>query len=161
VVPNITATEPADITIGTTVGSSGAGIRSSPHRWLPGIISVAPLSSVKVFQLPYVSFPESPPRHRMLDYDHLRPYVHSQSIRWGYPTIRGRPGDAWAPLARGSIEDMVHALTTSGFSGVYVDRFGYADAGAALVSALRRLSVAEPIESNDGRMIFFDIRPAG
>src|SRR5262249_14253134 len=46
-----------------------------------------------VFELPYVPFPEWPPVHRMLDYELVRPYLHSTDLRWSYGAMRGRPQD--------------------------------------------------------------------
>jgi hypothetical protein len=40
-----TMTDPAGMITASIRGSSSAG-RSSPQRWLPGMISVAPLSAV-------------------------------------------------------------------------------------------------------------------
>ena len=48
-----------------------------------------------VFQLPYVPFPENPPVQQMSDYDHLRGALHSRTLKWSYPTMRGRWGDTW------------------------------------------------------------------
>ncbi len=39
-------------------------------------------SVAQVFQLPIVPFPEHPPVNRMVDYDHLRGYLHSDSLGW-------------------------------------------------------------------------------
>ena len=43
----------------------------------------------QVFQLPYVAFPEVPPRHRLQPYDALRPYLHSRTLHWSFPSMRG------------------------------------------------------------------------
>ena len=81
-----------------------------------------------IFQLPYVPFPENGPTHRMRDYDHFRPYLHSRTLHWSYGAIRGREVDRWQrSVAKLSPVAMVDRLRRAGFSGLYVDRFGYDD----------------------------------
>src|SRR5262249_14603353 len=86
-----------------------------------------------VFQLPYTPYPENPPPHRMMDYDHARGYLHSRTLKWSYPTMRGRWGDTWqSAVSRKPPAELVAALALAGFSGLYIDRFGYADNAAEL-----------------------------
>lgn len=113
-----------------------------------------------IFQLPAVSFPENPKFARMNDYDLLRGYLHSKSLRWSYGTIKGREGDVWMrDVALKPTAIMVETLAWSGFSGVYVDRFGYADNGAKLEGELSRLLGGTSVVSPDQRLTFFDLRP--
>src|SRR5262245_1664431 len=92
-----------------------------------------------VFQLPYTPYPENPPPHRMMDYDHARGYLHSRTLKWSYPTMRGRWGDTWqSAVSRKPPEELVASLAAAGFSGLYVDRFGYADSAAELERDLDR-----------------------
>jgi phosphoglycerol transferase len=112
-----------------------------------------------VLQLPFVRFPEYPPPHRMGPYDHLRPYLHSVSLRWSYGAMKGRYWDAWQGrlLAR-PIEDVLDAAAVAGFGALYVDRNGYADRGASIQTSLRGIGL-KPIESLDGRFWLYDVGP--
>lgn len=111
-----------------------------------------------IFQLPYVPFPESPPVHRMTDYDHLRPYLHSKTLRWSYGAMRGREGDAWQKrISSQPLDQMVKTLAESGFAGIYLDRFGFIDQGAALESQLTSLLGSRPIVSDNQRLLFFSL----
>jgi len=113
-----------------------------------------------IFQLPAVSFPENPKLVRMSDYDLLRGYLHSRALRWSYGTIKGREGDVWMrAVAMKPTAQMVETLAWSGFSGIYVDRFGYGDNGAKLEGELGRLLGSAPVISPDQRLVFFDLRP--
>ena len=47
-------------------------------------------SSASIFRFPYVPFPENPPVVGMTDYDHLRGYVHSDTLHWSYGGAKGR-----------------------------------------------------------------------
>ena len=108
-----------------------------------------------IFQLPYHPFPEKKPESRMLDYDHLRGYLHSRELRWSYGAMKGRDGDLWQKnVATMQTKAMVAALVSAGFNGIYVDRFGYADRGAQLETELSETLSATPIVSSNQRFSF-------
>ena len=110
-----------------------------------------------VFQLPYVPFPENPPVNKMVDYDHLRGYLHSYDLRWSYGTMKNRPGDIWLKeIAALPVEQLVQSLAFAGFGGIYLDRNGYnANEAAALEAQLGALLQSGPIESENRRLVFF------
>ena len=102
-----------------------------------------------VLELPYVPFPSSPPVQRMVDYDHVHPYLHSDDLRWSYGAMKGRPEDVGDDVTSPA------QAAALGFDAVMVDRFGFADNGAAVEAELRQLSDDEPIVSPDGRRVLF------
>lgn len=111
-----------------------------------------------VFQLPYVPFPENPAVNKMVDYDHLRGYLHSQKLRWSYGAMKNRPADLWQrEIAALPVAEMVQSLAFSGFSAIYLDRNGYADKGVAMESQLRETLQVSPTESANGRLVMFDM----
>lgn len=112
-----------------------------------------------VFQLPYSSFPIDPGRiDGMAHYDHAKPYVHSTDLRWTWGAMPGRAAGEWVRQVAGlPIPAMVHKLVHAGFSGVWVDRFGYA-AGASPEAELSSVLATAPVRSADGRFIFVDLR---
>jgi phosphoglycerol transferase len=111
-----------------------------------------------VFQLPYHSFPEAGPQERAHDYEQLRAYLHSRLLRWSYPTMQGRSGDAWASaVSQLDAARLVETLGDAGFHGILVDRYGYPHSGAQLEGALRDLLEIEGIVSADGRQAFFSL----
>jgi phosphoglycerol transferase len=111
-----------------------------------------------VMQLPYVPFPESPPVHDMQDYDHLRAYLHSHSLRWSYGAVKGRATDEWQQRATSQPPaELVTTLEQAGFAGLYLNRVGFADGGESLVKSLQGAGLGEPIRSSDGRLLFFDL----
>jgi len=112
-----------------------------------------------IFQLPYVAFPESPgPTPDMPDCDHFRPYLHSTTLRWSYGAMKGRKTDAWQKwLAEQPLDKMVPALVDAGFGGIYLNRKGFADHGAALERGLARLLYSTPMVSADKTLVFFDL----
>lgn len=111
-----------------------------------------------IFQLPYIPFPEHPPVNEMIDYDHFKAYLHSRSLRWSYGALKGREGDVWQrSIATRPLPELVETLAFSGFNGIYVDRFGYHDKGAALETELSSITGAGPIASDSGRLAFFSL----
>jgi phosphoglycerol transferase len=111
-----------------------------------------------VYQLPYIPFPETVPPGRMSDYDPVRGYLHSNTLRWTYGAIRGRPADWAASVASQPLTTALPAAARAGFRGVWVDRFGYADNGAAVERQLTGLVGAPRFVSPNGRFSFFDLR---
>ena len=120
-------------------------------------------TGAQIFQLPYLRFPESGalPGTKLVDYDPLRPYLHSRALRWSYPTMFGRLGDAWTnAVADQPVPEMVRTLSDVGFEGILVDRDGYADDGAAIVAALAAELGADSGEQATDRQVFFSLRAA-
>jgi hypothetical protein len=114
-----------------------------------------------VFQLPAVSYPETGVTHRMPDYAHLTCHVYTRTLRWSYGTNRNRRWDEWHRYVSGlPTPDMVRALCLAGFSGVYVDRRGYADHGAAVIGELRGLLGREAVWSGSGEQLLFTLDAA-
>ena len=111
-----------------------------------------------VFQLPYVPFPEYPQVNKMHDYDHFRGYLHSKKLRWSYGTIKNRAGDrVLQEVASLPNDEFVQALAFAGFSGIYLDRDGYEDAGVAKESELSNVLQTKPLISQNSRLVFFNL----
>jgi phosphoglycerol transferase len=113
-----------------------------------------------VYQLPYMPFPEVPPRHGITDYDLFRPYLHAHTLRWSYGAMKGREADDWQrALVPWSQAERLPLLALAGFGGVCVDRAGYQDGAAALEADLARLLGTAPLVSSGGRFAFYDMAP--
>ena len=115
-----------------------------------------------VFQLPYQTFPEAGNTPRWSDYSHMRGYLHTRSIGWSYGSMKGRAGDLWYRMA--SLQPpapLIAYLESHGFSGLYVDRVGYADDAKALIAEVQGLLGPPAVTSQDGKLLFFTLRPTG
>lgn len=111
-----------------------------------------------VFQLPAASYPEAGPVHQMPDYAHLACHGYSRALRWSFGTNRNRRWAEWQESVAGlPTPEMVQALAATGFAGVYVDRRGFADSGAAVVAELRSLLGPEVAVSDAGRQLLFSL----
>ena len=113
-----------------------------------------------IFQLPLIDFPEGHEPGKMGPYDHVRAYLHSKELRWSFGAMKGRYGDSWQKYAVDRpVPEALRTIALAGFAGVWVDRHGYDDQGAAVEAKLTKSSGAAPIASRDGRFAFYDLTP--
>ena len=111
-----------------------------------------------VFQLPYACFPEQGPIQQMIDYDHLRGYLHSQKLCWSYGCMKGRAGDTWSKeVSMKPAEELVPILARAGFRGIYINRAGFADGAFELEKRLAAILKVNPLVSCDKTLAFFAI----
>lgn len=109
-----------------------------------------------IYQLPYATFPEASPVNRLPVYDLARPFLHAGNLRWSSGGVRGREGDVFFRyLSHESVARQVEVTRRLGFGGIYIDRRGYTDSGAAIESELARILGAAPIVSSTGEQAFF------
>jgi phosphoglycerol transferase len=112
----------------------------------------------RVFQLPYVPFPENPAVYGMSDYDHFRAYLHSENISWSYGAMKGRDGDLWQrEIVTKPLDVLLEDVSFSGFNGIYLDSYGYTDNGKEMISRLSSALQTTPIVSENKRLYFFDM----
>ncbi len=127
------------------------------EQFVRRVESIMALDSM-VFQLPYTNFPPDRPPGKMSTYDHSRAYLHSHKYKWSWAAVGGRPEGDWVKTtAAMPAKDMLERLSLAGFSGIWLDRFGYttqASPEAGLTSAMDSSALASP----DGRLLFYDMR---
>ena len=113
-------------------------------------------TGARVYQLPYMYFPEHGPLNGMSDYDHFKPYIYSDGLYWSYGGMHGREGDLWArSMAELPVEQMITELRDAGFHAIYIDRLGYEDGGAGVEMQLKSVLIREPLPSYDQRYILY------
>jgi phosphoglycerol transferase len=115
----------------------------------------------KVFQLPYLPFPEAEldvPPYGMVDYDPLRGYLHSDDLYWGYGGARGRASDWQAQLVELATPRMLDAITAVGFDGLWIDTLGYPNRAEELIAEVSQATGEAPLVSPNLRFVFFDLR---
>jgi phosphoglycerol transferase len=72
--------------------------------------------------------------------------------------IMGREADRfYRELSSKPMADQISAIKKLGFAGIYVDRRGYADNGAAVVAELTALIGAPGVVQAPGPKVFFDL----
>jgi hypothetical protein len=115
-------------------------------------------AGASVFTLPYAPFPENPPIVNMGDYSHLRGYLHS-NLRWSYGGVKNEESE-WQPVAlQDGIAAALPKLVVAGFGGVYINRRGYADAGAKVESEITAvIGPQPPLVNADKTLAVYDLR---
>ena len=112
----------------------------------------------KIFQLPFADFPETPPIHKMQDYEHFRPYIFSHNLRFSYGSDKGRgDSEVLKTISHLPIEEMVHSLEKFGFDALYINKKGYLDHGIELIETMTRMNKAKITETSD--LITFALTP--
>jgi phosphoglycerol transferase len=112
-----------------------------------------------VFQLPITGFPADPGMKQMGSYDHARPALWSDRLRWSWPSFSQRHRAWLDQIQDKSGQELLRALVVSGFSAVWIDRFGFDDRGAAMVDALRASGAPLLLEDEQQRYAILDLRP--
>ena len=113
-----------------------------------------------IFQFPVREFPEAGPFARMQDYDPYRGYLHDDgSLRWSYGGVKGRPIADWQKVIDQKLGPVgsLPALLGLGYDGLWVDTFGYSDGGTAVRGELNRTLREQPLQSENGRLLFYDL----
>lgn len=112
-----------------------------------------------IYQLPYLPFPEAPQLHSLPPYDLSTGFLHSKNLKWSYAGMRGREGDVFfRALAKAPIEKQLETIREMGFSGIYIDRRGFADNGVALITKMSELLGSNPtLQRGDGHVVFFQL----
>lgn len=114
-----------------------------------------------VFQLPVLVFPEAAPPHQLADYEHFRPYLSTQSLRFSYGALRGRSRGRWQrEIETLPTRELVEKLERSGFSAVYLNRNGFADRGEKLLRELADAGRTRRLESRLGSQVVVFLEPA-
>jgi phosphoglycerol transferase len=115
----------------------------------------------KVFQLPYLPFPEAEldvPPYGMVDYDPLRGYLHSDELYWGYGGTRGRAADWQGQVVQQATPKLLDAITAVGFDGLWIDTLGYPGHAEKIIAEVEAATGEQPIVSPNGRFVFFDLQ---
>lgn len=118
-------------------------------------------SGCLIYQLPYIAFPESPPVNGVTDSEELRPFLHSDELRWSAGGIKGRaPIDEVGAYASLPLPEMLAALDGIDACGIVLDRAAYTDTavedGIEQAVAGRGGTV---FDAPDGRFVFIGLAP--
>ena len=112
-----------------------------------------------IFQLPDSNFPGGQyPISSWEIHQAGKPYLHSRTLRWTYGAILGRGTDLWQKhVSLLPPSELVSTLIFAGFNGLYIDRNGFPDEADALRESLTAELKSNPIESKNGRQLFYSL----
>jgi len=126
-----------------------------------------------VFQLPVMEFPESP-APGVPPYDHFRPYLYTDHLRYSFGSHKGRERERWqqalqALMFEGATLNQqtqkievnaakfataVEELKKLGFSAIYINRNGFPDRAKGIEEALVDLGYSKPpIRTATGELV--------
>lgn len=118
----------------------------------------AEFPKIRLFQLPYIEFPESPPKYRMRDYAHLRPWLLGDRIQTSYPNIANRRNAFWADhVATLKPVEMIEACAQKGYHGIWIDLYGYSNLVQPIIKEFVALGGSQNLASKDRRYLYVDI----
>lgn len=112
-----------------------------------------------VYQLPYIGFPEVPVLHKLQNYQMMAGVLNSTALHWSFGGMKGRSGDLfYRSLAKEPMSRQLEVIRRLGFTGIYLDRRGYADNGESVIKELSRLLHVGPLlESTSKQQVFFKL----
>ena len=112
-----------------------------------------------VFQLPVHFFPEHGAVNDMGDYEHFRPYLQTDRLRFSYGTIKGRDDTWWQyAIEKMSPKEMISELERLGFSALLINRKAYNDHAADFVKKMAIAGFSPWL--NEGDFIAYRLKPA-
>jgi phosphoglycerol transferase len=129
----------------------------SDQKFVTAIEHTVPAGS-GIYQLPYMPFPEVPPLNQLEDYGLFKGYLHSASLKWSYGGMKGRGGDLFfRALAKQPMARQLEIIRKLGFQGIYIDRRGYVDHGAAIEAEIGQMLGTAPLVSDNAQLTFFSV----
>ena len=131
---------------------------NSDTQFVAAIEKQVPKTSA-IYQLPYVGFPEVPPVNRLAAYDPAIGYLDSKTLNWSWGAMKGRSADLFfRSLANEPVSFQIDVARRLCFSGIYIDRRGYADNGTAIETQIQQILGKPPmLTSANKQQIFFDL----
>ncbi len=114
-----------------------------------------------VFQLPLMNFIDGDPIGDMLSYEHVRPYLWTEHLRFSAGSVQGRPREEWQEqVAALPIEQCARQIEQYGFAGLYFNRKAYTDRAAAMLAELARRGWSRVVADEAGEQVCVLLNPS-
>lgn len=141
-----------------SVVAAGSAAGAVDEEFIHQIEASMPPESA-IYQLPYMRFPDFGPLQKLGGYELATGFTNSKTLRWSFGGMQGREGDLFfRGLAEKSVPEQIVAIQNLGFSGIYIDRRGFADRGVSIIDDFSRAIGSAPIlERSDGNVVFFKL----
>ncbi|MCJ0761870.1 sugar translocase [Variovorax terrae] len=109
-----------------------------------------------IYTLPFMEFPETPPKNELETYSLAEGYLYTSGLKWSYGAMKGRDaGDKlYRELEKKPISEQIDAVKALGFTGILIDRRGYEDAGVAVESELKASGKVRLAVEQDFRALY-------
>lgn len=112
----------------------------------------------KVFQFPITPFPLDSGLNKMELYEHGKPFIWSNHLRWSWPSFSERHLAWQDKITVLKNESLMRYLVLSGFDLVWVNRYAYEDNGKELISMLTSNGAKEQLIGSSSRYAILDLR---
>ena len=137
---------------------AGLAAQAALDRALGAELERALPAGTAVLQLPVAVFPEQGPILGMTDYEHLRLFLGTSTLRFSYGHLAGHRLLVWQRnVARLPPAQLIAAAERAGFGAIALHRPGLPDQGAALTAALANSE--RPLIAEGGPHAVFALRP--
>ncbi|MEO6246037.1 MAG: hypothetical protein ABIQ12_11455 [Opitutaceae bacterium] len=114
-----------------------------------------------IFQIPVLGFPEVLPPFRLVDYEHFRPYLTTQTMCFSYGAPKFRARSRWQrDLENVPVETLVRRLESYGFAALYLNRKGYEDRAEKLLGVLDALGYTRRLAGELGQQVVVLLNPS-
>lgn len=132
-------------------------------EWMP--------SGSKIFMVPYITYPETPPRFSLGTYEHIRGYLLTNGLVLSYGGVKNREADMWyEQVAHRSRDELLRRVVVRGFDGLFVDKRGFeiedgVNLGDTFITDIKHLAEGNggvklpTFTHEDGWQVFLDLRP--
>lgn len=109
-----------------------------------------------IVNLPFMEFPETPPRHDLNDYSQFDGYLYTRGFKWSYGAMRGRDrGDIlFRDLDTKPLPAQIEVVKSLGFKAILVDRRGYKDQGYVVERELKASGLTSLVLAKDFRALY-------
>jgi phosphoglycerol transferase len=114
-----------------------------------------------VFQFPAIGFPEGHPVNAMGEYELIRPYLFTRSLRFSFGFNSGRPREMWQhDLGTLTAAQTIEELERYGFSGLFINRKAFTDGAQRLLTDFWALGKTNVIEDANHEQVCFVLNPS-
>lgn len=112
-----------------------------------------------IYQLPAVDVPDIVQYNKMGEYEQLRGYLFTDTVRWSYGNIFGRYKNAWLQNRsyQTSTANFIRELISVDFKYIYLNKTGYADNGKLMLNELSKNLGKPVLTSPDDTLVLFDL----
>lgn len=138
---------------GSTFGEAGYAYAKALNSAVPGRCGV--------LELPYVAYPEEPPKVGLGNYEHFWPALTNPGKLWSFGAMKGTLSSAWQKAVSDDIEATdIPSLEAGGFCAVHVDTRGYSPEDATEVTDGLEELLGEPVAEGLGGTWLAYVLPA-
>lgn len=104
----------------------------------------------KIFMFPIAIFPEQGSINKMIDYTHLRPYLHTKTIRYSYGDYKFRDPQPFQDTLKDlNLDQAFHMIRHEKFDLILINKLGYDDSGEEMKRILLKKQQTLVIDSGD------------